>query len=421
MKKTLLKTVMLEQQLAIAAADQIDRVLSFDVDSFIRSEHIVIITGIRRSGKSTLLQHFRDAQSESGYYLNFDDERLFGFSVEDFQLMMEIFTELHGEQRVCYFDEIQNIKGWERFARRLHEQGYKLFITGSNANMLSQELGTHLTGRYLQIELYPFSFREFVTFKKQDIAIDQLTTTAKAKLNNSMQSYIKLGGFPQYVRDELLDYLQVLYENILYRDIVVRYKLPSDHMIKQLAFYFASNVGKEVTYNSLKKLLQAGSSNTVSDYCQYFENSYLFFLVKRYSYSLKSQLAAPKKVYCVDTGMAHAIGFRSSADQGRMLENIVFIELRRRKYTVYYHQQKKECDFIACKQNRIEHVIQVCYEMSEPETKERELSGLLEAMQLYQLQKGIIITMSEHDSFVIEDEGASYEVTVLPIWEWLLA
>ena len=419
MKRSLLKAIILEQQTLGLVKHNVQRRLLIRSETLIKTENIVIITGIRRCGKSTLLQYFRKLHKENHYYLNFDDERLLDFVIGDFQMMMEIFIELFNEESVCYFDEIQNIYGWERFVRRLYDQGYKIFITGSNAKMLSQEMGTHLTGRHIKLELYPFSFQEFATFKKLDIDTNNVTTVKKVKLNKLIEEYVEIGGFPQYIKEEIIEYLQSLYENILYKDIIVRYKLPSEHAIKQLAFHFASNIGKEITYNALRKLLQLGSTNTISDYCQYFENCYLFFLVKRFNYSLKVQSASPKKVYAIDTGMARAIGFRSSHDNGRMLENIVFIELKRRNFEVYYHREKKECDFVVCKQNQIKYLIQVCYDLTEDDTKHRELAGLLDAMQSYQLDHGLIINLSESDSFDIKEKDKQYHIHVTPIWEWL--
>lgn len=421
MLRALLKTVILEWQTPRIINPDVSRVISIDLNSVMQSENIVLITGVRRCGKSILLQHIRHQQKESHYYLNFEDERLVNFTVDDFQMMMELFMELYGEEKICYFDEIQNITNWERFIRRLYENNYKIFITGSNAKMLSQEMGTHLTGRYIKIELFPFSFKEFLLFKNIKIDSSNITTPTKAKLNNQIQQYLKIGGFPQHIKEEMLEYLQTLYESILYRDIISRYQLPNEQAIKELAFHFASNVGKEITFNSLRKLLKLGASNTVSDYCQYLENCYLFFLVKRFSYSLKQQSNAPKKVYAIDTGLAHAIGFRSSQDNGRMLENIVFIELKRRNFEIFYHHEKKECDFVVCKQNKIKHLIQVCFNCDDPNTKERETEGLIDAMANYKINQGIIITMTEHDEIKIKSDNKIYHIEIIPIWAWLNA
>lgn len=421
MRRELLNTVILEWQTSKPIKPDIPRKTALDLNAAIRSENILLITGVRRCGKSILLQHIRNQQKENHYYLNFDDERLINFTVDDFQMMMELFAENYGEEKTCYFDEIQNIVGWERFVRRLFEQSYKIYITGSNAKMLSQEMGTHLTGRYIKVELYPFSFNEFLAFKNSDVNVKHITTIEKAKLNKWVQQYITIGGFPRYVKEEMLEYLQSLYESILYRDIIARYQLPNEKTIRELSFYFASNVGKEITYNALRKQLQLGSANTVSDYCQFLENCYLFFLVKRFNYSLKVQSNSPKKVYAIDTGLAHAIGFRSSLDAGRMLENIVFIELKRRNFEIYYHKEKKECDFVACQQNKIKELIQVCFDLSNTVTREREINGLIDAMECYGISSGKIITLTESDELKLKRGNKTLHIKVMPVWQWLSA
>lgn len=421
MRRNQLITVIEEHQAIRSSHLEVVRKFSIPFEKLIQTENIVIVTGVRRCGKSTLLQYIRSHYPQNNYYLNFDDERLLNFTVNDFQMLMEILTELYEPQKVCFFDEIQNIIGWERFVRRLHDQGYKIYLTGSNAKMLSQELGTHLTGRFLKVELYPFSLSEFLKFKQLDFRINRLTTTDKAKLNQNVKKYIYIGGFPQYVKEEIMEYLQSLYENILYRDIVARYKLPSEYPIKQLALYFASNIGKEITFNSLRKLLKLGSTNTVSEYCQFFENCYLFFLVKRFSVSLKAQSASPKKVYAIDTGMAHAIGFRQSNDDGRLLENLVYIELKRRNTEIYYHREKKECDFVVCVRNKIQHLIQVCYDLTDPKTMDREIAGLVEAMNSYNIAQGLIITLHDQDFFEVTEHQKKFQIKIVTLAEWLLA
>ncbi|EKD45018.1 MAG: hypothetical protein ACD_70C00114G0007 [uncultured bacterium] len=419
MQRDLIKTAILEWQTPHVIAPNVQRKLFVNLDAMIRSELIVIITGVRRCGKSILLQHIRQQKKENHYYLNFEDERLVHFTVDDFQMMMEIFIELFGEAKTCYFDEIQNILGWERFVRRLHEQGYKIFVTGSNAKMLSQELGTHLTGRYVKIELYPFSFTEFLAYKNIAQNTSHAITAVKAKLNGAMKKYIQLGGFPQYLKEELLEYLQSLYESILYRDIVSRYRLPNDQIIRELVFYLASNVGKEMTFNALRKQLHLGAVNTVSEYCQYLENCFLFFLVKRFSHSIKVQSHSPKKIYAVDTGLARAIGFRSSDDFGRMLENIIYIELKRRGFEIYFHREKKECDFVVCKQNKIKMLIQVCLDIDDSVTRAREIDGLMDAMSHHHMTQGIIITLSDSETVHVEIQNKRCHIEIIPVWRWL--
>jgi predicted AAA+ superfamily ATPase len=410
--KEILRTVIQEQQENSLPELCVVRDLPFDMTALRESSSIVIITGIRRSGKSTWLHQLRLSNDEHHYYLNFDDDRLQGFELDDFQMLLELFIELYGQERHFYFDEIQNIEGWERFVRRLHDQKNKIFITGSNATMFSEELGTRLTGRYVKYEIFPFSFSEYLAFKGYQYDMNVTTSTVKATLNRYYREYSEVGGFTEYIKYGQLEYLQGLYESILYRDIVVRYKLPSDRVIKALMYYVASNAGKLVTYNSLKNLLQVPSANTISDYCGYLQNSYLSFLVNRFDRSLKKQSFAPKKVYCIDNGLARAVGFRASEDRGHLLENIVFLALKREGYTIYYHQDQYECDFIVQKTNKTVCAIQVCYAMDDPNIQERELRGLREAMNAHQLQEGFIITAHQREKFD--------NIHIIPVTEFLL-
>ncbi len=421
MDRESLRQIILDQQLIHQGAAMIERSLPYDLKSVMESSHIVILTGVRRCGKSTWLQKCRQDSPQSHYYVNFDDDRLVSFALSDFQVMLELWIELFGEEKTCFFDEIQNIEGWERFIRRLHDQGYKIYITGSNANMLSQELGTHLTGRYVALPIYPFSFEEYCRFKNYAYPkkADHATTTEQSILRRHYQHYLTEGGFPEHIRSPLREYLQNLYDSILYRDIIARYKLPSDKPIRELAFYLASHVGTEVTYNALRKLLGLGSANTISDYCQYFENTYLCFFVSRFSYALKQQLQAPKKVYFIDPTMADAIGFRHSPDHGRLLENIVFIELKRRNHHVYYYKGKHECDFVAGAQQNPDQAIQVCFNMQDPLTRNREIAGLQEAMEACRLKQGVIITANQKERVNIETREGPVSIRIVPIWEWL--
>lgn len=418
MNRELIKSIILDQRDTAKNKTLIERQLPYDVGAMMHSSHILIVTGVRRCGKSTWLQQRRAQHQERDFYFNFDDDRAVQFELEDFQILLELFIELFGEQKTLYFDEIQNIEGWERFIRRLHDSGYKILITGSNSRLLSKELGTHLTGRYVELEIYPFSFWEYCEVKGLPRDASQLTTVVKANFNRAYQNYLKEGGFPEHIASPMMEYLQNLYESILYRDIIARYRLPSDKAIRQMAFYLASNVGKEITYNSLAKLLSIPSANTVSDYCSYLENTYLCFFVSRFHASLKHQMLAPKKVYFIDPTMANAIGFRVSNDAGRLLENIVFIELKRRNYEVYYHKGEKECDFIAKKQGSPTLAIQVCLSLESPEIRTRELEGLHEALHAHELKTGLIITATESDRLVLGE--SEHSAVVLPVWQWLL-
>ncbi len=416
-----LKQLILEQKEERRLMGNVPRQQFVKMQEFTQSRFVVIVMGIRRCGKSTLMQQIRDLQPEQDFCLSFEDERLVSFTLDDFQILLETFIELFGEQKTLYFDEIQNIVGWELFIRRMHDYGYKIYITGSNANLLSRELGTHLTGRYVTLELYPYAFAEYCIARQHPVDITRKTTIQKSMHKKWLNEFQVEGGFPEYLQNPINEYLRTLYENILYRDIIKRYNLPHEKPIKELVVYLASNIGKTVTYNSLSKTLGLSSGATIQEYFGYLENCYLFFILHRYDVSLKKQMIAPKKVFIIDTALARVLGFRFSDDIGRFLENIVFIELKRRySENIYYHQGKYECDFIIREGIKIVQVIQVTQHLRDIETKAREYRGLLEAMQAYQLNSGIILTENEQGEEEITESGVAYTIHIMPITQWLL-
>lgn len=390
--------------------------------SFIANKEVTVITGVRRCGKSVLMNKIRKQSKEQDYYFNFEDDRLAAFTNNDFQLLYEIFLELFGEQQTFYFDEIQNIPGWEMFVRRLYDAGNKVIITGSNATLFSDELGTRLTGRYMSLSVYPFSFYEYSYHRKPDLFEHMNASTKQvSKIKQLFNEYCVFGGIPEYTKYHQADYLHALYESIIFRDIVARYKLSNAGILKKLVFFLASNCSKETTYSSLKKLLGVGSVTTISDYCSYLENSYLCFFLSRYSVSVKTQLRSPKKVYFIDHALVKKLGFSFSDDYGRMLENIVFIELKRRHKLIYYHQEKKECDFIVQDGAKIIEAIQVCQTLVSPITKQREMDGLVEALATYSLKEGMILTEDEEAEETITKDNTKYKIKIIPLWKWLIS
>ncbi len=417
MDREVLKQIIADQREYRAPSDFFDRLPVSTIRTCLDDPAMLIISGLRRSGKSTIQRVFQRQFAMSDYYFNFDDERLIRFKVEDFQMLLEVFIELFGKQTIFYFDEIQNIEGWERFIRRLYEQGNKIFITGSNANLLSKELGTHLTGRYIQFEVYPLSFKEIVQHKYPECFNKQMLSTSDVgTLLRLFAEYFEYGGIPDYFRFRKTEYLQDLYEGILYRDIVARYHISSEKPLQELVYYFASNVGKEFSYTKLAQIIGISSPNTVSSYCSYLEQCYLCFFVNRYSHSLNKQIQYNKKCYMIDPALIRKVGFRVSEDRGRLLENIVFLNLKMKNKEIYFHKDKKECDFLIRENNRIVQAIQVAVQLSDQEVKSREVEGLVEAMRAYGLTEGMILTENTHDTYE-RDDGV---VKVVPIWKWLL-
>lgn len=409
----LIKQIIQEQQALRLPDPLILRNIWKQFEPLQANKQIIIIKGLRRCGKSTFMEWVRSQQKEPHFYFNFDDDRLVNFSVADFQLLLDLLIELLGPAKLVFFDEIQNIEGWEKFIRRLHDHGYKIYLTGSNARLFSRELGTHLTGRYIALEMYPYSFSEFLAAKQYKLDPKKIFSSEnKAEIKRLFNEYIKIGGIPDYVRFEQPEYLSDLYESILYRDIVVRNGILKEQALKSLGYYLASNIGKDISYNKLKNLLKIPSATTVSDYCYFLEMSYLCFFTNRYSPSLKVQAHYGKKEYFIDHALASKVGFRSSEDYGRMLENIVFLELKRRNYEIYFHKENKECDFIIKEAHKVTQAIQVTTHLDNEDLKKREFDGLKEAIHHYKLQSGLILT--ENTEFQ-EDN-----VNVMPIWKWLL-
>ena len=363
--------------------------------------HAVIISGIRRSGKSTLLHQILK-KLPNYYYLNFEDTRLINFESGDFEKLDEVFHTEYGPSEYYLLDEIQNVKGWEIFVRSRLDRHKHLFITGSNASMLSKELGTRLTGRHINVELFPFSFGEALLFRKEIASPD------------SFEWYFKQGGFPDFIKYGRPEILRELFTDILQRDIISRHKIRETKALHELALYLLSNVGKEFSYNSLKKMFQFGSVNTPISFVSYLEDSYLLFTIPKFDYSLKKQMINEKKVYSIDNGLSNANSVSFSSNKGRMLENFVFITLRRSHKNIYYFRENGECDFLIKEDSRIIIAIQVAYELNE-DNKKREIEGLLEAMRKFELREGFILTYNQEDEIDIEEK----RIIIKPVWRWI--
>jgi len=283
--------------------------------------------------------------------------------------------------------------------------------------MLSKELGTHLTGRYQQIELYPFSFLEYLKLKGTDLhSLDHFNTDDKVVLKAAFNEYFKLGGFPAFVKSKNTEYLKSLYESVLYRDVMVRNGITNEQEILELMFFVTSNTSKLISYNSLAKVIGVKNATTVKQYLGFLQDAYMLSVVPKYDVSVKKQLLNAKKVYGIDLGLMRQISFQHSENQGQLLENLVFLELKRQAKTIYYHHNKLECDFVIKEKNSITQAIQVCWSMHDNKTKQREINGLLDAMTAYHLKEGLILTDDESDSIVIEDN----KINMMPVWLWLL-
>ena len=394
-----------------------------------RQKEIHVITGVRRSGKSTLMRLIarylvqeENVPRENILYLNFEDDRFAEFKTPDFQTLYEAYLEVESPSGRKYFflDEIQNLPGWHRWLNRLYEfEDVKLFVTGSNSSMMKGEAAMSLTGRNRVVTLYPFSFREYatacdVTWTERDL----LTGEGKAKLSRLFGQYAQEGGFPEAVRQQDPDILRHYFGDIVYRDIVARYGLRNVREIRELALYLASNLSCLASYKKLKDTITVNSLTTVKNYLGYFEDVYLFFPVNLFDYSLKRQMYNPAKIYCVDHALAAAMAFKFSADTGRILENIVFSELKRRGCEIYYWKDKngKEVDFLIRQGQDITAALQVCQDIDTNETRKREISGALVAAAAFDLTEAKILTADREGEEIHNGVRILYE----PVWRWLI-
>ena len=409
-------------------AEQQDEVRSYDHSKFIERDQlsvahrhlnknwIKVITGIRRCGKSVLARQM--LQNESFSYINFDDERLIGLQTKDLNSLLQYLLELNPDTKILFFDEIQNVDGWELFANRLQRQGYNLVITGSNSKLLSKELATHLTGRYIPIPLSPFSFREFLKSRKISVQTDDILKTDKrALLIKLLNEFASTGGFPEMVVTGFYPaYLRELYDKIISRDINQRYSIKYGKTLKELALYSFSNLSNRMTYNKVKNIFDINSVHTIKNYFQYLEDAYLLTLLKPFSYKVKEQVRNPRKIYTVDNGLSRAISPKFTSDQGAALENLVFQELTRRQLDcTYFLDSDFEVDFVIKSGQEVSELIQACYSLENLETKAREIKALVRASKHTKCKNLKIITWDEQGTDKIDGTIIQIE----PIWKWL--
>jgi predicted AAA+ superfamily ATPase len=283
--------------------------------------------------------------------------------------------------------------------------------------MLSRELGTHLTGRFIRYELFPFSFKEFLLLNKFELDERKIHgTEGKAEIRRHYNDYFVSGGFPYYLKYRDDNYLKSLYESILYRDVMARHNLTGEKELKELVYLLASNVSRPFSNNRLAGAVGLKNATTIRNYLDFLQDTYLLFAVNKFDFSARKQLQNPRKVYFIDNALIKRLGFIFSEDKGRFLENMVFLELVRRGKEVYYHKGKVECDFLLRDGIKITGAIQVCYSFEDKETKEREVRGLMEALINYNLNEGLILTDDLEESFGRNEKT----VRIMPVWKWLV-
>jgi predicted AAA+ superfamily ATPase len=366
------------------------------------SSHALIISGVRRCGKSTLLmQIMKDLDDSTVFYLNFESPHLYEFSLSDFTRLDHVIAQKAA--KTLFFDELQLVVGWEMYVRQKLDEGLRIIITGSNASLLSKELGNKLTGRHITQELFPFSYSEFLTFR-------ELTPSAE-----SLDNYMHTGGFPEFLKTGDEEQLATLFDDVLIRDIVTRYGIKDIKSLQRLASYLVSNIGNRITATKLKQPLSIGATSTILSWFSHLELSYIVSFLPMYSHSTKAQLINPRKVYAVDLGLADAVSNSLTEDTGRKLENLIYLHLRRKYTELYYFDDKGECDFVAMKHGKIAELVQVCFELT-PDNLKRELKGLLQAMRFFKRPKAFIVTFDNTD--LIKEDG--FEIEVIPAYKYLL-
>ena len=382
----------------------------------LNNDMIKVIVGPRRAGKSFFAMHFLNKQEKFGY-VNFDDEKL--VEVENYDEIITAINLVYDNPKFILFDEIQNLPKWELFVNRLQRQGYNLVITGSNSNLLSKELATHLTGRHLLTNIFPFSFKEYLKLE------NELTTT---EIKGRLSEYILNGGYPEILskKVELKEYLSTLFNSIIYKDIVKRYKIRNPKEIEDLVLYLISNIANEYSYNSLTKVGKIKSSHTTEKYLNYLEESFILFSLSRFSYKVKEQLSSNKKIYCIDNGFIQAKAFKLSPDMGKLYENSVACKLKKEeldgKLKFYYwkNQQQEEVDFVIKEGTKVKKLIQVCFNINNLETKNREIRALIKARKELKCNNLLIITEDTEIEEKSEWFGEKATITYIPLWKWLL-
>ncbi len=378
---------------------------------------IKVIIGPRRAGKSFFAVHFLDKHGNFGY-VNFDDEKL--AEISDYDEIMAAMNAVYNNPKYVLFDEIQNLPKWELFANRLQRQGYNLIITGSNAKLLSMELATHLTGRHILMHIMPFSFKEFIRLDGKELT--------SSEIKEKLASYAAVGGYPEPTIKHLdhREYITTLFNAILYKDIVKRHKIRFVQGIEDLAAYLLSNIASEFSYNALAAVTKCRSPHTVEKYLGYLEEAFLVFTLSRFSFKMKEQVLSNKKIYCIDNGIIYAKSFKVSPNTGKLYENLVAVELKKAELdgeiNVYYwkNPQQEEVDFVVKKGVSVTQLIQVCYDVSKIDTKNREIRALLKAGKELKCDNLLIITEDYEGEEEAEWFGIKGKVKYMPLWKWLL-
>lgn len=407
---------------------------SIHIPDFSHLRKADVFIGMRRSGKTYLMyQHMHDLinsgiEQTKLFYINFEDDRLINFKVQNFQDILDAYFELypdyaHSKDLHFFFDEIQNVEGWEKFIRRLlDKENMKIYITGSSAKALSKEIATSLRGRSIATEVFPMSFHEFLSYH-QIQEIKRLTSKQLSHVRHLSREYLTYGGFPETLfieREQHRILMQEYVNTVVYRDVVERHTLTSPHIVKLFLTHCLQNVasGLSITkmYNSFKSQGETVGKNSLFEYLDYFEDAFLLFPIPIYDLSLRKRQVNPKKIYCADPGIITAYSIKPEMSQSTSLENAVFNELRRHKQDIYYYRTRssKEVDFLTQDFDGRIQLIQACLDLSDPQTRAREFNALIEATKELDAASATIITLDQEEQLQVDN----LRIDVLPFWMW---
>ena len=418
MQKGLIKEVIAKQSQekeSLSRLEYVNRTKAVKGPEWMSSSLIKVVLGPRRAGKSVFSLML--LKGKSFLYFNFDDPALVGEKLDLYELVDELH-KFYGDTKFVLFDEIQNLKGWELFANRLHRQGYNLILTGSNANLLSVELATHLTGRHLPIEILPFDFQEFLKAKNFS-KFDQ-----KPELLKLLEQYMTFGGFPEVVtkNQHPRGYLDVLFDSLLFKDVVKRHKVRFSEQIDQLGSYLINNVSNQYSFRKIANILKFKSDVTLERYLKYLEEAYIIFSLSGFSAKAGERLRSPKKIYTVDNGFVASKAVQHFSDNGKLMENLVFTEFVKRGFEpnreLFYYKTRngREVDFAIMNGYEISKLIQVCYDVRNLDAEQREVKSLIEASDELKVDNLTVLTWD--DEREVKKNGKT--VKFKPLWKWLL-
>lgn len=392
---------------------------------------IITLVGVRRSGKTSYLFNIIEdllqdsVPIERILYVNFEDERL-DLKIEELDLLLQAYQELYPDMPLdgCYFffDEIQNIAGWDKFVRRVYDNGTKnIYITGSNARFLSSEIATSLRGRTISYDVFPLSFREYLSFK--DVVPDVNSSKSIALINHHLADYLKHGGFPEVIGyDDALRnrVLQEYFNVMIYRDLLERYEIKNLAALKYFLKRVMASATKQLSVNNIYNELKSSGfkigKTQLYDNLEACVNIYMAQILRKHTNSLVDRELGEKKIYAIDNGLLNAIDYKFSDDTGKSLEQVVFLELKRREKEIYFYKDKSECDFIVKQGVDVTDAIQVTVTMSDDKTRKREIRGLMDCCEKFGLKQGMIVTLDSQEEFELN----GVKISVVPLYRWLL-